>query len=1129
MDQKIKETLEGLKDFQAKTVSYVFEQLYQNGRSKMLIADEVGLGKTIVAKGIIAKAFSQFKPSTSKKEFTVIYICSNKALARQNLKKLNFTGNPFAIDYSEEDDRLTALAYLSSKESTFPFRIKAFTPATSFDDKTSAGKADERILLYRLLYQYSDLNQYKNSLKWILKGHRRMSDDKWDAKILEAERFDRKANLSLRQIKPKVYSNFRKALESTIQPKELPKCFKALNLEYPVKYWSLIRKLCELNLRKNNYYTFNFTKELISSLRYKLSRACIEFLQADIFILDEFQRYKKLIDTEKEHSPAIELAKEIFKVKTSKILMLSATPFKAYTNDYDELNGEVHYFEFLTVLKFLMNDQSEDFWKMYEADRKALFGLLRHPDKLENRMDEARNLKIKLEELYRTSIVRTEKLLASSDKDALIKYVKEPIKIHTDDINDFVVLDKITMLLNDKNHNAALAIPIEYVKSCPFALSFLDHYQHKEKIRNFVVNDSALLKLLMKSKHAWVNFREVNAYKSLIPAKGDIIPNAKLRLLLDKTVRNQGWQYLWVPPSIPYYEFSGAYKNSWGYSKTLIFSSWKMVPKMVASLVSYEAERLSIGNPDSISEREKREKEDFKPYYFSKKRSPRPQFTFKVLKEEQEPQQMNNFSLTYPSSFLANLYDPVKNLIEKKSLPQIKKEIKERLILAFRELNINQYVDGDGDLKKWSWLAPLLIDKASGIRKELNYWFKKGLPSSELSIDTENLAPDKEENTGKQKHFSLAASSYLTDKLIKAAKLDDENLETLCAHLAEITIGSPSICFLRSQLRYFSFSNDLLDASFNVSSAFLTMLNKPESIAVVRLSVEQGDYWEKTLSYMIDGNIQAMLDEFVFLLIQGEGIQSAKELSDFISDILSIRTASSEIDDLETFLDSLKKNKKRKKTMRSHYAVDFGTQKFNTAKGAGRQINVRQAFNSPFRPFVLASTSIGQEGLDFHFYCKRIFHWNLPSNPIDFEQREGRIHRYQGQVIRLNLADKYNKEIDYLDESNNVWKRIFQIAEKEKQFAKLPCDLVPFWHTETINDIKIERYVPLYPFSRDIEKFNNLIKTLAFYRLTFGQPRQEELVEALHNSGLSIDQIEKLDDLMINLSPIKFMNEMIEV
>lgn len=1133
MKEKIQETLNGLKDFQLKTVDYVFEQLYVNGRSKMLIADEVGLGKTIVAKGIIAKAFGYFTPTPAKKVFNVIYICSNQALAKQNLKKLNFSGNSIAIDYSEDDDRLTGLAYISAKEEQqFPFRIKAFTPATSFDDKTHAGKADERILLYRLLYSYADLNPFSNSLKWILKGNRRMVDENWESRINVAEAFDNGHYQTwLKKIRPKVYSEFRKALDSEIAPSELPKSFNAAGITYPVKYWTLIKNLCQLGIRKNNYYHYNFCKEFISSLRFILSRACIEFLQSDIFILDEFQRYKKLInktgsktvDDKEDVSPAIQLARDIFSFENSKILMLSATPFKPYTNDFDELNGEVHYNEFITVLQFLMADKVELFWKEYEQDRKALFGFLRHPDTLDAKLPEALNLKNKLEALYRTSIVRTEKLLASNDRDALIKHVNKPISIQPEDIYDFVVLDQITLLLN-KDHKTSLPIPLEYVKSCPFALSFLDNYQHKEKIRSLILNDSNLQRLVKKTKHGWVNLQDINEYKPLIPPRAKSLPNAKLRLLLDETVLNNGWKYLWIPPSIPYYELSGAFKDSWGYSKTLIFSSWKMVPRMVASLVSYEAERLTIGNKSSVSEKERKDKPNYKHFYFpkNKKRSPRPQFTFKVLKEEQEPQQMNNFILSYPSLYLAELYDPAINVLEKKSLEQIKAELKNKLIASFNSLNLNEYVTGVGDWQKWYWLAPLLLDKTKSENQIIKDWLGKGIPSSELSIDAENINTDKEESIGKRTHFEHAKLAFLDSKKVVAGKLSPDQLEIICEHLAELTIGSPAICYLRSQKRHKDLSLDLLDASFNVSSAFLTMFNKPESIALIRLHSTDGNYWEAALKYMIDGNVQAMLDEFLYLLINGENIHSTTELSDFISDILSVRTATNDIEDYPTFIDNLTKEKVKRKSIRSHYAVDFGTQKINTAKGAGRQINIRQAFNSPFRPFVMASTSIGQEGLDFHLYCKKIFHWNLPSNPIDFEQREGRIHRYQGLVIRLNLASNYRDEISYNDDSNNTWRELFKYSEKEKETAKFSCDLIPFWHTESLSDIKIERFVPLYPFSRDIEKFNNLIKILTFYRLTFGQPRQEELVDAMQDSGFSDEVIKKLDDLIINLSPIRF-------
>ena len=1058
----------------------------------------------------------------------MIYICSNQALARQNLKKLNFTGNKLAVDYSHENDRLTGLAYVPDKQDDkFPFRIKAFTPATSFNDKTHAGRADERVLLYRLLYKYSDLNPYKKSLKWMLKGNRRIKNKTWIAYIKYAEQFDQDKDIYwLRKIRPQVFSGFRKALNEKVQPSDLPRSFEALGINYEIKHWTLLRKLCELGVNHKNFSKHAFIKEIISSLRFKLSRVCLDFLQADIFILDEFQRYKQLIENinaedlaESKISPAIQIARDIFSFDDSKILMLSATPFKPYTNDFDELNGEEHYSEFKMVLQFLMSNKTDEFWKQYEDDRRAFFYFLRHPDDLLNRQTDARLLKEKLESLYRTALVRTEKLLVSKNRDALIKHVhKEPLTIQKEDIRDFVILDRITQILN-KEYKASLQVPLEYVKSSPFPLSFLNKYQHKEKIRALALTDDKLRRLLFKTKHGWLNLDNINHYKPLVPIRGKQLPNAKLRLLLDET----GWKYLWIPPSIPYYTLSGAFKNSLGYSKTLIFSSWKLVPRMVASLVSYEAERLSIGNPKSISEKEKIED---KRLYFQKRRTPRPQFTFKVDKDQQEPQQMKNFILSYPSLYLAKLYDPAINVVENKKYRQIKKELKEKLINDFKKHDLNRFVSGKGDWQKWYWLAPFLFDKVTDKTKIIQSWFEKGMPPSELSIDAENENVDKEETTGKGRHFLLAKSTFLANGPIMAPSLNNKQINKLCGHLADLTIASPAICFLRSYLRYNVVSLDTLDASYNVASAFYTMFNKPESIAVVRLTTGGRDYWQRALRYLIDGNIQAMLDEFLFLLINGENIQSVTDLSDYISDILSVRTAITDTEDYNTFMENLKRAKEGKKSkkrpLRSHYAADFGTQKFSTAKRAGRQINIRQAFNSPFRPFVLASTSVGQEGLDFHLYCKKIFHWNLPANPIDFEQREGRIHRYQGLVIRLNLADKYKKEILCTDDRNNVWNQIFNIAKKEKATAQFKCDLVPFWHTESNNDIKIERFVPLYPLSKDIEKFNNLIKVITFYRLTFGQPRQDELVEALIEYGFSDEQINKVDDMIINLSPIKF-------
>jgi hypothetical protein len=44
---------------------------------------------------------------------------------------------------------------------------------------------------------------------------------------------------------------------------------------------------------------------------------------------------------------------------------------------------------------------------------------------------------------------------------------------------------------------------------------------------------------------------------------------------------------------------------------------------------------------------------------------------------------------------------------------------------------------------------------------------------------------------------------------------------------------------------------------------------------------------------------------------------------------------------------------------------------------------------------------------------------------------------------------------------------------------------------------------------------------LTFYRLTFGQPRQEELVEAIMKEDMDEKEVKKLiSNLVINLSPI---------
>lgn len=84
---EIEETVMGeLKDFQRATVERI-DYLYRNGQNRILVSDEVGLGKTLVARGTIAK-FAKLRREEGDNLVKVVYICSNATIAEQNLDKL---------------------------------------------------------------------------------------------------------------------------------------------------------------------------------------------------------------------------------------------------------------------------------------------------------------------------------------------------------------------------------------------------------------------------------------------------------------------------------------------------------------------------------------------------------------------------------------------------------------------------------------------------------------------------------------------------------------------------------------------------------------------------------------------------------------------------------------------------------------------------------------------------------------------------------------------------------------------------------------------------------------------------------------------------------------------------------
>ena len=1065
-EDKIKEVMSQLRDFQKVTVDYLVKRMYEEGQNRMLVADEVGLGKTWIAKGVIAQAYKRWSEdkNNADKHFNVFYICSNQQFFDQNLKKVNFTKDSQCI--IKAINRISMLAMKPNKN--VPIHIYSLTPDTSFRAKSSQGIKDERYVIYSILQQTKEFNN--SHLSSLLKG----SDSRinWSPED-EKEKF-------LSQLRENIIEKYVRELQNRyVCSNDLPKTFTKYNLPGKISMWELVKHVVNAFDRRsaeNAIYD-----EVIGNMRKSMADVCIEYMDADIFVMDEFQRYSQLIDNQ-DNTKQDAIARKVFGQSDAKVLMLSATPFKAFTNQYDEQLGEQHYKELKRVLTFLYEGAEVD-WQTYEETRGRLYSLMLQlhdtPEK-DAVLTEIETLKQKVEEIYAHVIVRTEKIIASNNPNAMIEEVdKKPLDITKQEIEDFVHLDTVFRAIYEKQGEHAPS-PIDYAKSAPYAMSFLRDYKVGEKAQD---------KNIPLRKNAFIDLNEVNKYE--FPKNGHW-PHEKLRLLMRNMKKES--LLLWCPPSLPYYPCEGAFKGQNRFTKTLIFSAWKLVPKMIATLVSYEAEKQCLGRMP---------KEEGIKYFADKRVASQGDKVRKPVRRlvfAKDLKSMTTLLLAYPSRTLADSLDPLQFLQEKESLKKITSKFEKDWKYKIKDFCNDNGNDKDHEETHISWAFPMMSDMNYN-----NNWVTQD--------------PDKFDRNNKESRLTTLYIPKLKDILInkKPQVVPKKPTSSILANQAHLMVmmalGSPAVCAYRALRRYYNNEDNALFNAFKIGLAFIDLFNKPESTAIVELLYphKSMDYWQKVIQYCVDGNLQAVLDEYIFML--RNDYDDINELTDALCSALTLRTTTLKVDDAASFGKKEVDDTDVRHSIRSHFAAAFGA---NAKVSQGSEIrakNIRETFNSPFRPFVLATTSIGQEGLDFHWYCRRIVHWNLPNNPIDFEQREGRINRYRGMVIRQRIAEKYH---DKISTSATPWEKLFELAEDDKASAKFPCDIVPNWHYDS-EGVNIERIVPLYQFSQDIQRYEKMLHVLGLYRLTFGQPRQEELAEALDCSLTP----EEIDKLLIDLCPMR--------
>ena len=1058
--------MSGLKDFQQATVNRIAE-LYKNGQMRVLVSDEVGLGKTLIARGTVAK-LANIRKSEGNELVKVVYICSNIAIADQNLNKLRISSEVRKENAGYSRLSMQHLNIFNQENDTelldSYIQLIPLTPDTSFRMTTGSGTVSERALMFAILKRIPELYRYEYMLEII------MRDTAYSAWEWNKTYYDTEVIRCNEKSKGKYLEYMLKRTTELLNKKQ-------------ENNDSLLSEICSYCEKiKENHYKKIRCNEIIGKLRVLFAQISLDKLEPDLVIMDEFQRFKYLINSDPNSETGM-LANKFFNSDKVRMLLLSATPYKMYSTleEIDETQVDEHYSEFLDVMDFLNITEKEKtnfktVWSNYSVKLKEI-------TKGETTVIEAKNA---AENAMYQHICRTERISASENADIIDDSdVKLSLEVLEQDIKSYMQAQK---LLDDIA--APFNVPVDYIKSTTYIMSFMRDYQFKRYIEKYFTKHPNEISKINRDTF-WLKRQNIDKFEK-IPCN-----NARLERVMAHSFKENAEQLLWVPPSLPYYEPQGIYKNARNFSKTIVFSSWEMVPRMIAGLLSYEAERKTIGKLAKMSE-------DAEAHYFhtGEKRYPTARLNFSV--SEGKPNAMTLFCLMYPSQFLADCYNPIECLNNRMTLKEIEKNIKSKIAEK-----LSKYESPKSGIQdaRWYYLAPLLFDGAGYVTT----WLESG--------DSLSAYDEDDEKTRKQKGFlthleTLKALYRETNngRNVNLGRKPDDLIEVL----TDMAIASPAVCIYRTYKNYARrFANYLPS---QIAKLFLNRMNSPEATAIVKLAAGKKNddaHWENLLTYCKYGNIQAMFDEYAHLITNG--LDNDEHLIDrlhyTIVDSMNVRTTSYNIDTLNNFKARVNGKKEKAVSLRTHFAVAF-TKGDGKEKDADRKKTVRNSFNSPFRRFVLASTSIGQEGLEFHNSCRRIVHWNLPSNPIDLEQREGRINRFECLAIRQNVAKRYGN----IEFNKNIWSELFEKAVKEEKIKNgHTSDLIPFWGlTEKEGMLKIERIVPMYPFSRDEIAYERLIKILTLYRLTLGQARQEELLEYIFNN---CDNPEDMKDLFINLSP----------
>ena len=301
-----------------------------DGTRRFLVADEVGLGKTVVARTVIQEMLRR-----RRKPLVVFYVASNVTIAHQNRSRLlDFLPKEQRLASCAPVDRLTLAATPAGRPSENErLHLYTLTPDTSvplYRRRGGAGRVDERALIHQLIsrrFPTLETEVFKSFCRGRA-GRHGWNDAIWRHQEIE----------QIRTVQDAFFKEVARDEELNLPGVDSDSFGAAID--------------DALNRRRPTW--------LLGRFRNALALAALAEVRPDLIIFDEFQKFRELLV-----GPPVRKADRVTRVLRGEegspspaILLLSATPYRHYISRREETGGRSHHAEFFELIRFLFGDTS---------------------------------------------------------------------------------------------------------------------------------------------------------------------------------------------------------------------------------------------------------------------------------------------------------------------------------------------------------------------------------------------------------------------------------------------------------------------------------------------------------------------------------------------------------------------------------------------------------------------------------------------------------------------------------------------------------------------------------------------------------------------------------------------------